>query len=183
MTMAHERDYENMHDIDELDDRELRDLVREQLAAHTALDIDDITVSAAQGSVTLTGRVGTEGEKRVAEHVLTDVLGITDFTNDLVIDPIRRAESPVDIDEHLADEERRSGTLLGDVAVPLSDEAEPPGRLACRRIWKERRTTQQVMEDGHDLEPARFADPRRDERQRCAPGGHGWAALSASRSG
>ena len=110
--MAHERDYENMHDIEELDDRELRDLVREQLSAHTALDIDDITVTAAQGSVTLEGRVGTEGEKRVAEHVLTDVLGITDFTNDLVIDPIRRGESPIDIDEHLADSTREdlSGT-------------------------------------------------------------------------
>ena len=51
--MAHERDYENIHDIDELDDRELRDLVREQLAAHTALDVDDITVTASAGSVTL----------------------------------------------------------------------------------------------------------------------------------
>jgi hypothetical protein len=121
--MAHERDYENLHDIDELDDRELRDLVREQLAAHTALDIDDITVTAAGGNVTLAGRVGTEGERRVAEHVLTDVLGIMDFTNDLVIDPIRRAESPLDIDEHLADEERRSGTLLGDMPMPLSDES------------------------------------------------------------
>jgi hypothetical protein len=122
--MAHDRDYENIHDIEQLDDRELRDLVREQLAAHSGLDIDDISVTAAQGSVTLAGRVGTEGEKRVAEHVLTDVLGITSFTNDLVIDPIRRAESPVDIDEHLADEDARAGTLLGDRAVPLSPEAE-----------------------------------------------------------
>jgi hypothetical protein len=121
--MAHDRDYENLHDIDELDDRELRDLVREQLAAHNALDVDDILVTASENHVTLSGRVGTEGEKRIADHVLTDVLGIVDFSNDLVVDPIRRAESPVDIDEHLADEERRAGTLLGDVAVPLSDES------------------------------------------------------------
>ena len=84
--MAHERDYEDIHDIDELDDRELRDLVRGHLARHTALDIDDITVTAKDGCVPLNGRVGTEGEKRVAEHVLTDVLGITEFENDLVID-------------------------------------------------------------------------------------------------
>ena len=121
--MAHERDYENIDDIDELDDRELRDLVRERLAEHTALDIDDITVSARDGTVVLAGRVGTEGERRVAEHVLTDVLGLVDFTNDLVVDPLRRAESPIDIDEHLADEERRAGTLLGDMAPPESDEA------------------------------------------------------------
>jgi hypothetical protein len=123
MIMAHERDYENMHDIDELDDRELRDLVREQLTAHAGLDVDDITVTASNNRVTLSGRVGTEGEKRIAEHVLTDVLGIVEFTNDLVVDQIRRAESPADMDEHLADEERRAGTLLGDVAVPLSDES------------------------------------------------------------
>jgi hypothetical protein len=123
MIMARERDYENMHDIEELDDRELRDLVREQLSAHSGLDVDDITITVSNNRVTLSGRVGTEGEKRIAEHVLTDVLGIVNYSNDLVVDQIRRAESPVDIDEHLADEERRAGTLLGDVAVPLSDES------------------------------------------------------------
>jgi hypothetical protein len=150
--MAHERDYENMHEIDELDDRELRDLVREQLAEHTALDVDDITVTASGGSVSLAGRVGTEGEKRVAEHVLTDVLGIVDFTNDLVVDPIRRAESSVDIDEHLADEERRAGTLLGDVPAPQSDEA---GHLADSAREDLAGTTdyQQVMEDGMTWNP------------------------------
>jgi hypothetical protein len=120
--MAH--DYEDIHSIEGLDDRELRDLVREQLAGHGALDIDDITVSVADNEVVLSGRVGTDGERRIAEHVLTDVLGIQDFRNDLVVDPIRRATSPLDIDEHLADEDARAGTLLGDRAVPLNDEAE-----------------------------------------------------------
>ena len=119
--MAH--DYEDIHNIEGLDDRELRDLVREQLAAHGALDIDDITVSVADGALTLSGRVGTEGERRVADHVLTDVLGIQTFTNDLIIDPLRRAISSTDIDENLADEELRVGTLLGDRAVPLTDES------------------------------------------------------------
>ena len=118
------RDYEDIHDVEDLDDRELRDLVREHLAAHGALDVDDITVEVREGCVTLSGRVGTEGERRVAEHVLTDVLGLTDVANELVIDPIRRAESPVDIDDHLVDEELRAGTLLGDVPVPLSPETE-----------------------------------------------------------
>ncbi len=118
------RDFENLHDSEELDDRELRDLVREQLAQHTALDVDDITVLAKDGCVSLTGRVGTDGERRVAEHVLTDVLGLTNYTNDLVVDSLRRAESPEAIDDHLADEAERSGTLLGDVPVPLSPEAE-----------------------------------------------------------
>lgn len=148
--MAH--DYEDMHNIEELDDRELRDLVREQLAEHSALDIDDITVLVADGTVTLSGRVGTDGERRIAEHVLTDVLGITEFVNDLVIDPLRRAENPVAIDEHVADEEQRSGTLLGDVAVPFSAEAE---HLADEFQEDVAGTTDytRVMEDGMTWNP------------------------------
>jgi hypothetical protein len=45
-------------------------------------------------------------------------------TNEIVIDEIRRAESPEAIDEHIADEEEHSGLLLGDVARPLSPEAD-----------------------------------------------------------
>jgi hypothetical protein len=88
------------------------------------VDVDDINVHVEKGRVRLLGRVGTEAQLRVAEHVLTDVLGLVDFTNALVVDPLRRAESPLDIDEHLADEDARAGTLLGDRAVPLNDEAE-----------------------------------------------------------
>jgi BON domain len=118
------RDYEDLQNLDQLDDREIRDLVRERLAAHNGLDIDDIVVNVENGAIALSGRVGTEGERRIAEHILTDVLGVQEFRNDLVIDPIRRAESPLDIDDHLDDEERTSGLLLGDRAVPLSPEAE-----------------------------------------------------------
>ena len=39
------RDYEDFSNLDQLDDRELRDLVREHLAAHNGLDIDDIAVT------------------------------------------------------------------------------------------------------------------------------------------
>ena len=100
------RDFEDINDIEQLDDRELRGVIRDHLAAHNGLDINDITVEVKDGAVTLGGRVGTEGERRIADHILTDVLGINDFANELVIDPIRRAESPIDIDEHLAEEER-----------------------------------------------------------------------------
>ena len=84
--------------------------------------------------------------------MLTDVLGITEFSNDLVIDPLRRAESSLDIDEHLADEERRAGTLLGDVAVPLSDES---GHLADGAGEDPDGTSdyQQVMEEGMTWNP------------------------------
>jgi hypothetical protein len=117
-------DFENMDDLDDLDDRELRDVIRSHLRAHNGLDADYITVNVENGAVVLEGRVGTDSERRVAEHVLTDVLGLTDVTNDLVVQAIHRAESPLDIEEHLVDEERTEGLLLGDRAVPLSTESE-----------------------------------------------------------
>lgn len=116
-------DYEDIHDIENLSDGELGDLVRGHLEASTALDVDDITVRVEHGIVILEGRVGDAGEDRIAEHILTDVLGIRRFRNDLVIDEVRRAENPEAIDEHLADEERHEGLLLGDRPVSLTDES------------------------------------------------------------
>ena len=118
------RDYEDIDNLDQLDDREIRDLVRERLAAHNGLDIDDIVVRVENGAISLSGRVGTEGERRIADHILTDVLGVQEFANDIVVDPIRRAESPLDMDDHLVEEDREAGLLLGDRAVPLNDESE-----------------------------------------------------------
>jgi hypothetical protein len=117
-------DFENLHSISDLSDRELRDVVRSHLRAHNGLDADYITVQVQDGVVTLEGRVGTDVERRVAERVLTDVLGIQHVENSLVVQAIHRAESPMDIDDHLVDEERTEGLLLGDRAVPLSPEAE-----------------------------------------------------------
>src|SRR5689334_7293737 len=108
------RDFEDLDDIDDLSDDELRDLVRDRLAQNDAIDADDVSVNVEDGLVRLSGRVGTEGELRIAEHVVTDSLGITNVENEIVVDAIRRADSPEAIDDHLADEERRSGLLLGD---------------------------------------------------------------------
>ncbi|HEU4787171.1 MAG TPA: BON domain-containing protein [Gemmatimonadaceae bacterium] len=118
------RDYEDVHDLDDLSDDELRGLVREHLAAHNALDIDEITVQAENGMVVLGGRVGTDGERLIAEHVVTDLLGAQRCRNEIFVDPSRRAISPEAIDEHLVQEDRESGLQLGDRPLPLSPEAE-----------------------------------------------------------
>ena len=118
------RDFEDIHDLDDLSDDELRGLERERLSAHNALDIDDLTVRVENGTVILSGRVGTDGERLIAEHVVTDLVGTQNYRNDIFVDPSRRAISPEAIDEHLVDEDRREGLLLGDRAVPLSPEAE-----------------------------------------------------------
>ena len=116
------RDYEDFSSIDDLDDDELRQLVRDRLADHPELDIDDISVTVDQGTVRLEGRVGTEGELRMADHVLTDVVGVVDYDNSLVVDAVARAETPLDIDDHLVEEQRNAGSLFGEMPPQASDE-------------------------------------------------------------
>jgi hypothetical protein len=109
-----ERDYEDLRETDLLSDNELRALVRDELETQLAFDSDDVDVAVRSGVVRLSGRVGTEEELRIAERVVTDVVGLEKLSSELVVDPIRRAESPEPIDEHLVDEELHAGLLLGD---------------------------------------------------------------------
>jgi hypothetical protein len=118
------RDFEDIDNVEDLSDDELRGLIRERLRDHRGLDPADITVRVRDGEVELSGRVGTDGERRVAEHVVTDTLGITAVRNDLVVDELRRAESPEAADDSIADEDEHAGLLLGDRPMPLSPEAE-----------------------------------------------------------
>jgi hypothetical protein len=118
------RDFEDIHDIDDLDDDELRDLVREHLTAHNALDSDEITVRVVGGMVMLDGNVGTDGERQIAEHIVTDTLGIENYENNIGVEQGLRAMSPEAADESIVDDDRREGLLLGDRPVPLSPEVE-----------------------------------------------------------
>ena len=117
-----EKDYEDTRDIDLLSDNELRALVRDELDTQLAFDPNDVEISANSGAVRLAGRVGTEEEFRIIERVVTDLVGVTRVKNELVVDPIRRAESPEAIDEHLVDEELHQGLLLGD--IPRTEDPE-----------------------------------------------------------
>src|SRR4029079_2330657 len=99
------RDFEDINDLDDLSDDELRGLVREHLEAHNALDIDDLTVFVQDRVVMLGGRVGTDREQLIAEHGRRDVRDAQRYRNDIFVDPNRRATSPEAIDEHLADED------------------------------------------------------------------------------
>ncbi|MEO8910476.1 MAG: BON domain-containing protein [Gemmatimonadaceae bacterium] len=117
-----EKDYEDIDEIDELTDGELRALVRDRLDEQRAFDPADVEVHVRDGVVRLAGRVGTEEEFRIVEHVVTDLIGIKKVNNNIFVDPIRRAESPIAIDEHLVDEDLHQGLLLGD--RPGSDDPE-----------------------------------------------------------
>jgi hypothetical protein len=128
-------DFEDLHGVDDLGDADLRDLVREHLRAHNGIDADYITVKVQDGVVTLEGRVGTDFERRVAEHIVTDSLGLSDVCNNLVVQALHRAETPGDMEEHLVDEERAEGLLLGDRPVPLNPEAEHIEEDLDSRLW------------------------------------------------
>jgi hypothetical protein len=49
---------------------------------------------------------------------------VREYRNDLFVDPLRRAESPLAVDEHLVDEDQHEGLLLGDRAIPINPETE-----------------------------------------------------------
>ena len=117
-------DFDNSDEIQNLSDAELKRYILTEFRSQKAFDVDDIDVDVNDGFVRLTGRVGTEAELRIIDHVLSDVISVRNFKNDLVVDELRRATSPEAIDEHIADEEERGGLLLGDVPRPFSPEAE-----------------------------------------------------------
>ena len=119
-----DRDYEDIRATDDLSDNELRALVRDSFEQQLAFDPDDVEVSVRSGVVNLSGRVGTPEELRIIERVVTDVVGIKNLRSGLVVDPIRRAESPEPIDEHVVDEQLHEGLLLGDQSRPDDPEAE-----------------------------------------------------------
>ena len=154
--MAH--DFEDIHDLDDLNDDELKALVRTHLAGEAGLDSREITVLVEDGVVTLAGTVGTEAEQRIAEHVVTDVLGVEHYDNQLAVNPEFRAVSPMDIDDHLADEAEHEGLLLGDRAVPLSPEAEHLEEDLDARLYG---TTdvQSAIEDGTAWVPPESPTP------------------------
>jgi hypothetical protein len=117
------QDFENVFDLDDLSDAELRELVRDQLAQDDSLDVDGILVHVKDGYVTLSGRVGTEGEKQIADHVLSDVIGLESFSNDLLVDPVRRDEEPEAADEAVARATARGeDPLLGGSDLSATDD-------------------------------------------------------------
>ena len=88
--MAH--DYDDLYDIANLDDGELKDLVLQQLREYPDIDVDLVEVDVSRGNVRLAGRVGTEQEVQTVEHVVTDLIGAERVRNELVIFDVARGE-------------------------------------------------------------------------------------------
>jgi len=163
-----EKDYEDIDEIDELSDNELRARVRDLFDQQMAVDPDDVTISARSGVVTLSGRVGTPEELRIAERLVTDVVGLEKVRNNLFVDPVRRAESPEAIDEHLVDEELHEGLLLGDTPRPEDPESEHLHENLRAELFG---TTdvQQSIEDGIPWNPPDGPTPEGREGSEDSP--------------
>ncbi len=120
--MAH--DYEGIHDIESMDDGDIKSLIEQELSEYPDLDPADVSVSVSEGRVTLEGRVGTEGEYQAIEHVVTDVLGIQDVENNLLLDELRRGMQAEAADIAAGDRMGRGDSSSDGGADRTSDEAQ-----------------------------------------------------------
>ena len=80
----------DLYDFSSMTDDEIRTVIIQHFQENPSLDTDWIEVLVQEGFVTLSGRVGTDGEVQVAEGLLHDILGITTYQNDLVVDELHR---------------------------------------------------------------------------------------------
>jgi len=123
-------DFENLYDIDNMNDDELRELVVQELRDNPEIDADLIEVSARNGTVTVAGRVGTEQEIQQVEQILSDVIGLPNISNELVIDELRRGQLSEAADEAWAEDyaatpQAGAGpTATSDEAAHLIDDVE-----------------------------------------------------------
>jgi hypothetical protein len=89
----------DLYDFPNMSDDEIREVIVEHLREYPNLDAGWIDVDVRDGFVTLSGRVGTDSEVQVAESVLDDVLGLDNYSNELVVDELHRGELSEAADE------------------------------------------------------------------------------------
>lgn len=94
----------DLYDFDAMTDDEIYDVVVQQLREYPNLDADWIEVDVRRGEVTLSGRVGTDGEVQVAAKVVTEVLGVERFRNELVVSESHRGTAPEAADDSVAED-------------------------------------------------------------------------------
>lgn len=117
------RDFDRMLDTEGLSDDELYDLIIQQFNEQPELDTGWIDVSVRNGLVTLSGRVGTDSEVRTAENILTDVLGIREFANELIVDELHREIAPEAADDAAA-ADREVDDQRGERNMSTADSAQ-----------------------------------------------------------
>ena len=108
------RDFEHMYDLDSMDDAEIETLITEQLQEMPELDLDLVDIVVDAGFVELHGRVGTEQELQQIESVVTDVLGVSRYRNNIVIDELTRGQMSEAADEAVVQDAEVQDQHLGE---------------------------------------------------------------------
>jgi len=85
---------QNVITITQDHDKQLREAVIRQIDWDPEIGSDDITVSAANGVVTLTGFVHTFAEKYAAEKTAQRVYGVKAIANDIEVKPLTAHTDP-----------------------------------------------------------------------------------------
>jgi hypothetical protein len=116
------RDYENAINLDQLEDGDIRELVRQHLEEDDDFDADSVDIDVSDGRVTVEGRVGTEAERQHVEQVLT-ALGASRYSNDVVVDETYRAQRSEAADEARA-EDAAAAAPMGEAGERTTDTAQ-----------------------------------------------------------
>lgn len=125
-----QRGFGDAMDPEEMSDDELYEVLMEEFRESDQLDAGWIEVSVQDGFVSLSGRVGTDGEVQVAEQIVHDVVGVQRYANNLVVDELHRGTEPEAADLAAADQQEM-GEPLGtpdphqtDTAAHLASDLE-----------------------------------------------------------
>lgn len=111
------KEYGGVFNTQDMTDDELQELVVQQLREYPNIDPDWIDVDVREGRVTLSGTVGTDGEKQVAEKVIAEVLGVPEYVNELIVNAQHRHQLPEAVDDAAVEEEELDDHLGGDTRM------------------------------------------------------------------
>lgn len=115
-------DYENAINVDQMDDDDIRTLIRQELDEAEKFDVDLVDVTVREGHVSVAGRVGTEGERQHVEQTLGRI-GVQNYQNDVVVDENIRARRADAADTARAEDDAAQAAL-GESGKSTSDTAE-----------------------------------------------------------
>lgn len=116
-------DFEDTVNLDQMDDADIAELVRQRLDDDPGFDIDAVGIEVRDGAVAVEGRVGTEGERQHVTRTLA-ALGAT-ASNNVVVDENARATRADAADDARAEAAEaspspgESGTTTTDTAYHL----------------------------------------------------------------
>jgi hypothetical protein len=143
------KDAREIFDAQNLSDDELREVIREQLREAPEVDEGWIEVEVDAGHVRLSGQLGTDGEVRLAEKLVAELVGADRHTSELVVGAQHREERPLDPD---ADPAGEADDQAGEERRPQSDTAAHLQKDLEAETYGTR-DMQQAIQEGATYEP------------------------------